>query len=238
MKVPSAAFLLFAFLLPLSGFSGGNSTGSTAVPAADGSPRLSRGEFLVADYKMFDPRFEESVILITNFGPSGASGVIINRPTEMKLSHAFPDIEEFATRPDVLYIGGPVEPNRASLLIQSDRHPEAAEPVFENVYFGLEMDALLNAVRDGENDTSLRVYAGYAGWSPGQLEREVEHGWWRVLRADAGALFDMDPAGVWPTMIRRASGQWVDKNGKGPFPPDRFLGAGPARSSKPRLGRS
>jgi putative transcriptional regulator len=180
---------------------------SARIPGKFGPPgpgsfgaKPSRGKFLVASRKIKDPRFMETVILLTQYGPRGASGLVINRPTEVELSEMFPDIEGLTRNAHSLYYGGPVAMDRVQLLIRSDAPPEEALPVFDGVYFGLSR-ALLERVSNG--GVGFRAYAGYSGWAAGQLEMELKRDDWHVMRADVGTVFEADPSTVWPELIRR-----------------------------------
>lgn len=186
---------------------------STRIPDKFGPPgvgpsgaKLARGKFLVASRKIKDPRFMETVILLTQYGPQGASGLVINRPTEVELSELFPDIEGLKRNAHSLYYGGPVAMDRVQLLISSAGKPEEALPVFDGVYFGLSRD-LLERVSDGK--AIFRAYAGYSGWAAGQLEMELKRDDWHVMRADARTVFEADPSTVWPELIQRTEGYHV-----------------------------
>ena len=199
--------LMFA---PATSFSGLVQPRLPLIPFQHISQNPYKGAFLVADPKMFDDRFSETVVLMTHDDHSGSVGIIINRPTQTSLSHAFPGIEEFDSYPDVLYGGGPVQPETMTLILRTDDHLNSVEHVFDNVYFGTVMETLRTMLKSENKGDAIRVYAGHAGWAPGQLEREIDHGWWRVIRGDSVAIFDMDPSSVWSTMIKRSSQRWVN----------------------------
>lgn len=170
---------------------------------------LLRGKFLVASREMSDPRFLETVILLVDYGPNGAMGLIINRPTKTKLSHAFPDMEGLRTRSDIFYMGGPVKMDQVFLLIRSDSAYEDSSNVFKDVYFSGSMTALQRMIDKGETGKRFRVYAGYAGWGPRQLDAEVALGGWHVMPADGESIFEKEPSQIWPELIRRRSLKWI-----------------------------
>jgi putative transcriptional regulator len=81
--------------------------------------------------------------------------------------------------------------------------------VFDNVYFGQSIDALTDMLAGLGPKDAFRVYAGHAGWAPGQLQGELDLGAWRILRGDSNVVFEKDSAAVWPVMIRRSSEQYI-----------------------------
>lgn len=161
---------------------------------------LSRGRFLVADRGMKDPRFSETVIVLTEYGPLGAAGLIINRPMGIKLRAVLPDVEGLKGRTETVYLGGPVEPHTIFMLIRAKSRPEGAAPVLGDVYVSSEK-TLLERLMDDEG-SEVRFYAGYAGWSPMQLDNEVSAGGWQVLDAGEEIIFDEPPSEVWSRVIR------------------------------------
>jgi putative transcriptional regulator len=170
---------------------------------------LAQGKFLVADRRIGDPRFSQSVILIVRYSSDGAMGLIINHPTNVELSTVLPDIKGAKGRKDRVYVGGPVGMDQLFLLIRTSGQPEESLHVFGNVYMSVSRKILEGMIEKGRAGEDLRIYVGYAGWAPGQLEAEVSKGDWHVLNADSGTIFAREPAGIWLELINRASAQWV-----------------------------
>ncbi len=185
-----------------------------AVLFADPAPleaepvELGKGLFLVAEPTLRDPNFRETVILITHHDATGSMGVIINRPTTTPLSDLLPDVAELQGRPETLSFGGPVERNILVLLVRMRSRPEHGYRVFDNVYLTQSTDVLGDAL-GGDGTAAVRLFAGYAGWAPGQLAGEIAAGGWRVVPADAGVVFDRDAEVIWKEMIRRTSEQYI-----------------------------
>jgi len=175
--------------------------------APDGS--LAKGKFLVASANIGDPRFSESVILLIDYGIRGAFGLIINRPTEIKLSRVFTDMEGLKQRKDTLYVGGPVGNDQMFLLVHSDGQPEGSSRIFKNVYISGSKTLLKHIVDKPDMERKFRVYIGYAGWSAQQLDQEVARGDWYILSADAGIIFDKEASEIWPQLFRRSKAKWV-----------------------------
>lgn len=164
---------------------------------------LSKGKFLVATEQMKDPRFSETVVLLIDYGVQGAVGLIINRPTHLRLSAALPGVSGLDKHPDTVYFGGPVETGRMLLLIRSKRRLEESQNVFGDIYVSSSLNALKRILSDKDPGEDFRIYAGYAGWAPGQLDQEASLGGWRVLEADAEAVFDKKPSEVWPRLTNK-----------------------------------
>ncbi len=167
------------------------------------SGRLSRGKFLVASRQIRDPRFAETVILLIQHDSNGTVGLIVNRPTDARLSDFFPEIKEQQGREHFAYIGGPVGMNQILLLIRQPYRSEDSKLVFDDVYVGLSKAVLERLVMKPDEKVKFRAYAGYAGWVFGQLENEVMRGDWRVVQADAETIFSKSAPEIWPDLIRK-----------------------------------
>ncbi|MCK4988706.1 MAG: YqgE/AlgH family protein, partial [Desulfobacterales bacterium] len=110
-----------------------------AIPKKDpGGPgpreELAKGKFLVASRRLRDSNFRETVVLLVEYGLDGAIGLVINRPSEVKLATVFPDIKELKARKDTIYVGGPVAVNQMLMLIRSSRVPEESQEITQDVY--------------------------------------------------------------------------------------------------------
>ena len=167
---------------------------------------LAAGRFLVAARRLRDPNFVETVVLLVDYDESGALGLIVNRPTEVRLAGMLPALEELRDREDAVFIGGPVARNRLVLLFRSPAPRERSSLVVDGVYASSDLEVLRTLA--GE-DVPFRAYVGYSGWAPGQLDAEVLRGDWHVAPADANSVFDPAPLQLWRTLIRRSVGQWA-----------------------------
>ena len=168
---------------------------------------------LVAARHMQDLNFARSVVLVMFPLDAGPSGVILNRPTDMMLRDIWPEHPERQGRTDTLYIGGPVNPNGLSFMFRMTPPPERAWWAVDDVYLSGDADLLEVLLEDPEPDPEQRFFAGFAGWAPGQLEREIARGDWHVLRADDEVLYDAEPGTLWRRMYQRAT---LPRAGVGP----------------------
>ena len=170
---------------------------------------LSKGKFLVASKQLRDPQFFETVVLLLEYDSKGAMGLVINRPTTVKLSEVLPEIEGLQKRSDTIYLGGPVAKNQLMLLIRTSSPPEGSRLVFKDIYLSSSQTVIEKMIDKPDTPERFRVYAGYAGWAPGQLDHEVSRGGWHILQADEESVFDKTPSEIWPELIRRSSALWV-----------------------------
>lgn len=177
-----------------------------AAPAAAAETDAS-GIFLVAKRELKDPNFSETVVLVTQPRRGPPWGVIINRPLEHRLSEVLADQESLKGRKDVLFFGGPVMRQGLVFLVRGSNPPESAIAVLRDVYFTGDTRLIESLLKRAEPTRGLRVYSGYTGWGPGQLQSELARGGWHVLPADAETIFEMEPARIWPELIRRAAGR-------------------------------
>lgn len=216
----TAAAALALFIIPLfispsgtapAGAEAGLSpAGNPAIPMmreADlFAPELpGKGKFLVAGRALADPGFRETVVLLISYGAGGATGLIINLPTNVRLADMLSPMPGLKDRGDIVYYGGPVEGRRMLMLIRSNEKPEESAPVFGNVYVSASRNALGRMIVAHRTERDFRVYAGYAGWLPGQLEGEVKRGDWHIIPADARSIFDKKSTEIWRELIRRSS---------------------------------
>ncbi len=174
-------------------------------------PDPGAGRLLVATPLLGDPNFKRAVVLIVEHEETeGTLGVVLNRPTKIPVGQVLEQWTELITDPSVLFRGGPVAQNSALALAMV---PGKEEPLGWRALDGapalarlglLDLDApprlLAPAIQ------SLRVYAGYAGWSPGQLEEEIDEGAWFVLPAEPGDIFAAEPEHLWRTVLQRQEG--------------------------------
>ena len=181
-----------------------------AVPAQSNKrEELAKGMFLIAGRQLRDPNFHETVVLLLDYSREGAMGLVVNRDTGTRLSTLLPEAEALRGRQDTLFIGGPVARTQMFMLFRSQGKAEGAKHVFDDVHVSSSQD-LLDNILDASEEERLRVYAGYAGWVPRQLEGEVASGAWHVVPAEAAKVFDPDPSQVWPKLIDATEMRWAN----------------------------
>ena len=167
-----------------------------------------KGRLLLATPPMDDPNFDRAVIYMLEHRDDGALGVVINRPTGEPLTEPLDRWADLQTEPASIFLGGPVEPDAMIALALANQPvaepTEELSPVSGHVASAdLTMDPALVA---GLID-SVRIFRGYAGWGPGQLEGEIDAGSWLVLDAEPGDVFADDPDDLWRGVLRRQGGR-------------------------------
>lgn len=171
--------------------------------------KLAPGTFLVASRRLHNPHFAKTVVLLIDYDENGAQGVVINRPSPIQVSRVLPDLPKSKAPSPYIFLGGPVAQTQMRLLVQTDQPSEEMQPVFDHVYLSGSPDVLKHLMNQPESAPRFRTFAGYAGWAPGQLEREIEHGGWHIFHADVEAIFDPSPSSVWPRLIRERDLKWM-----------------------------
>ncbi|MBT8203423.1 MAG: YqgE/AlgH family protein [Acidimicrobiia bacterium] len=154
------------------------------------------GRLLVAGANLLDPNFYRTVVLILEHDAGGAVGVVLNRPSTSGPGDELPDWVPLLAEPSVVFVGGPVEPQAAVGLAEGTDGP---------VLPGVGIVDL--SAPPGELRGPVRVYAGYAGWAPGQLELELAADGWIVADALPDDVFAAEPDRLWSTVLRRQPGR-------------------------------
>jgi putative transcriptional regulator len=167
------------------------------------------GRLIVANPLLPDPNFDRTVVLLLAYGPDGALGLVLNRPSETRLAAPLPGWEQLAAAPPVVFVGGPVQHQAVICLARAPGRadptvpPEAWNAVLPDVGtldLDLDPEALQAVFRQ------VRIFAGYAGWIPGQLESEIGAGAWWILDAVPDDPFSDDPETLWRRVLRRQGG--------------------------------
>jgi putative transcriptional regulator len=165
-----------------------------------------RAQLLVASPQLGDPNFARTVVLITEHNDEGAMGVVLNRPATTTVADAAPELEDLVTPGEEVYVGGPVQPSAVIVLAEWETEDEAAVPIFGGVGFvgaGSDPDELSAGV------IRARVFAGFAGWSTGQLETELERDDWILEPAVPDDVFTETPEDLWSDVLERKGGQYA-----------------------------
>jgi putative transcriptional regulator len=179
---------------------------STLIPPACLSqmpltPRdLGPGVFLVARRSLPDPNFRDAVILMIQYDRNGAMGLVINRATGVLVSELLEDMPHARKRKDHVYLGGPVGTDSVLALSRSS-DGDGARPLPDVVLIASK-SALEKKLAQDSTSGTLRIFAGYSGWGPRQLDRELSLDTWHLFRADAATVFLKDAAQIYPRLIR------------------------------------
>lgn len=194
MRRLSAMLLLVCGLLP------------NPARADDAPP--NRSVLLIANEAMVDPRFRESVVLVTRHGRSKSTiGVVVNRPFDVSLDQVFPDFGQ-ATQ-HRLHYGGPVSKGQIVFLVRGDVAPKAAITLADHLFISSDGNSLRRLLVAPTPADRLRVFDGFASWAPGQLESEIDRGDWYLLPVDADMVFSEPIGDLWQKLLRLATQRMV-----------------------------
>lgn len=164
---------------------------------------LEKGMLLIAKQQLADPRFRDRVILLIQHDAQGSAGLVVNRPSRLRLATLLPEGSKLAGQGVTLSYGGPVEPETLLALVKVRNHPpQPADEVIDNLYVtGV---GVLDDWPDFSTEVvDYRAFAGYAGWVPGQLDAEIQRGDWHVLPADEQSVFAGDGVPLWERLQER-----------------------------------
>ncbi|GDY22138.1 transcriptional regulator [Verrucomicrobiota bacterium] len=160
-----------------------------------------KGKLLLDGGKLGGSVFHRSVVLICQHDPQGAFGLVLNRPTDKKVGDVLLGDPPASLRGQLLYLGGPVQTPALSYLHSDDFLPFGN--VMDNLNLGHALDDLLELGASFSGSQRLKVFAGYAGWSPGQLEDEMKRAAWVTHPASLDLVFNPDTATLWSSILRQ-----------------------------------
>lgn len=163
-----------------------------------------QGQLLVSSSGLFDPNFRHTVVLVGQHTADGALGVVLNRPFEATVAEAVPVLADLVPAGEKVFEGGPVQPG-SPILVAELTHPAMADlPVFGPIGF------LTGEVSDDQRRDVIRarIFAGYSGWGPGQLEEEMAQDAWVLDPARVEDVFTPDPDALWRTVLKRMGGEF------------------------------
>jgi putative transcriptional regulator len=157
------------------------------------------GHLLLSNASLFDPNFRRTVVLVGHHDEESAVGVVLNRPLGVPVDDAVPPLAELVSPGEELFEGGPVQPDAAVVIAEFADPSQAGLVAFGTVGF-LPEEADIEA-RDGI--VRARVFSGYSGWGPGQLEDELGEDAWLLTPATEGDVFTQEPDRLWERVIAR-----------------------------------
>ncbi|MGH2733354.1 MAG: YqgE/AlgH family protein [Actinomycetota bacterium] len=163
-----------------------------------------QGSLLLAGGHLFDPNFRRSVILVTHHGEEGALGLVLNRPATVAVEDAAPALASLVEPGARLFLGGPVQREMTMALAEFDHEGLAGKIVVGSIGF-LPTDVAAGILRGVRQ---VRIFAGYAGWGPGQLEAELAESSWITEPAGADDVFTERPEELWSSILKRKGGRY------------------------------
>lgn len=164
------------------------------------------GQLLLASPTLRDPNFARTVVLVSVHRDEGAMGVVLNRPSAVTVSEAIPQLEQAVGEAEPVYVGGPVQPTSIVFLAEFLDPSPAGLLVLGRIGFPAP-DADIEELT--EATARRRVFAGYAGWSEGQLDTEVDRGDWIADTALPEDVFTDEPGELWSSVLTRKGGSYA-----------------------------
>ena len=165
-----------------------------------------KGQFLLDGGKLAGSFFHRTVVLICQHDPEGAFGLILNRPTDKHVGEALVADLPATLKEQALFLGGPVQPQALSYLHADAFLPEAN--VLPNLHLDHSLDDLVELGESFSPTQKLKVFAGYAGWSSGQLDDEMKRGAWLTHPASVELIFSPEDKQLWVNLVRQKGWQY------------------------------
>ena len=161
-----------------------------------------KGQLLIAGPSLVDPNFRRTVVLVGEHSEDGALGVVLNRASESTVEDAVPELANVVDGEEAIHVGGPVQPSAIVVLAEFSNAEDARALVLGSVGF---LPSEVDPLELGELRRA-RVFAGYAGWGPGQLDEELAEGSWIVEQALPEDVFTLEPDALWSAVLQRKGG--------------------------------
>ncbi|MFM7687639.1 MAG: YqgE/AlgH family protein [Actinomycetota bacterium] len=173
-------------------------------------PSSCKGHLLVASPPLADPNFDRTVVYVIEHGDDGAVGVVVNRPLPETLPEPVERWNDELSAPGLVFEGGPVETEALIALAEVHGESEAWTLVDDTL---ASLDLSLDPATAAAGVLRLRVFRGYSGWAPGQLDEELDQDAWIVLPATLDDVFTAGPGELWRSVLQRQGGRlaWLAK---------------------------
>lgn len=157
--------------------------------------KLAKGSILIAEPFLQGPYFNRSIIFLTEYSKDGAVGFVLNKSSDLYPDEVIEDLFNFKGE---LFIGGPVASNTLHFLhTLGDKVPGSIK-VTDHIYWGGDFQRIKDLINVGKaNESSVKFFAGYSGWSPGQLENEIAQNSWIVSKMDDLTVMENEIDNFW-----------------------------------------
>jgi putative transcriptional regulator len=164
------------------------------------------GVLLIADPFLKDPNFMRTVVFLTEHRDDGTIGFVLNRQYENTLDELIPEIEGHKLP---VYYGGPVQMNTIHFLHRYPEEVQGGVEVMKGVFWGGDFDSVIQLINSGKADPEkIRFYIGYSGWSPGQLQTEMDEKTWLTVEAARKLIFHPNAEEIWKDSLKHLGGEY------------------------------
>ncbi len=160
-----------------------------------GAIKSLKGQLLLDGGKLSGSFFHRAVVFVCQHDSEGAFGLIVNRPTENTIQELSSEVIPESLEGTLVHVGGPVQPGALSFLV-ADSHLDS-DQIIPNVSLGHSFEHLIELTEPFSAQREIRLFSGYSGWSPGQLDDEIQSGAWMIQPATRKLLFDHDANNLW-----------------------------------------
>ena len=167
-----------------------------------------KGKLLISEPFLHGPYFQRSVVLLTEHNKNGSSGLILNKPIDLKLKEA---IEDFPAYSGQVYLGGPVNKNNLFFLHTLGEEIEESEEILPGLFWGGNFERVKALIAQKKvKDNELRFFAGYSGWEPKQLHQEIEEQSWIVGNTKAEFIMNVDKvSSMWSDALKNMGSEYA-----------------------------
>ncbi|WP_245964611.1 YqgE/AlgH family protein [Rufibacter immobilis] len=167
---------------------------------------IHNGSILISEPFLGDPNFERSVLVICQHDKDGTVGLVLNRISNLHLSDVVEVNDEVFDM--ALAVGGPMQPNTLHYIHRLS-HLTDAQPISEGLFWGGDFEELTSWLNQGlVKQDEIRFFVGYSGWSPGQLEEEIEKNVWFVNNNAANKLLTLNTDTLWRDILKEMGGKY------------------------------
>ncbi len=164
---------------------------------------LAQGKIIITPRDAPDPHFANSVIVLARYDRTGALGLMLHYKSDFAIQKALKGLKGAEKRTDTVFVGGPVEIPTIFALFRSKSLPANGLHVIGDLYLMPSRKSIEAALTGNPAASDLRVFIGYSGWGPGQLESEVRRHGWFIFDYDEDTVFDKHPETVWDRLIAK-----------------------------------
>ncbi len=207
------ALLCLIFLSTQNGYAIQSSTKDKPAASSKLKPfsfkqnsKLEKGVFLVATKALDNSAFNQSVVYVTQYDSSGTYGLIINRPLPMAVNEIVPEAKKSGDENN-LFFGGTMHARYLFILTKTNE-ATGLHPVNHGIFFGAGPE-IVSRLEKSDNQYSIRTYAGFSSWGPGQIEQKIKNGDWLVIPANSEQLFNENPELLWTQLYKNWVGDWI-----------------------------
>jgi len=165
------------------------------------------GYLLVSEPFLLDTYFKRSVVLLSEHGEEGTVGFILNKPSELMLNDALEDFPVFEVP---LYFGGPVQTDTIHFIHTLGNRLEGCKEIVKGIYWGGNLETLKLLIETKQiNPNEIRFFAGYSGWEPQQLDKEIKEHTWLLSNGNKDITFSSEPDHLWGEVLRMMGSQYA-----------------------------